>query len=68
MKSERTAVCEVVTRVGKNTQVNLTALEDQNTMLLNWSLQPGEHYTRGRRYKIVISEVDQHEGGDRNPQ
>ena len=69
MKSEREAVCEVVTKVGQNTQVNFTtpevAIQDQNVMLLNWRLKPGEHYVRGRRYKIAITEVDQHEGGDR---
>ena len=71
MKSEREAICQVVTKVGKTTQVNLTTPEgvvsEQNTMLLNWHLQPGEHYARGRRYEIIIRECgDQHDGGDRN--
>ena len=71
MKSVREAVCQVVTKVGKTTQVNLTIPEgfvpEQGTMLLNWYLKPGEHYVRGRRYNIVITECgDQHDGGDRN--
>jgi hypothetical protein len=70
MKSEREAVCQVVTNRGKITQVNLTtpasSVQEQNVMLLNWQLQPGEHYVRGRRYQITIRELDQHEGGDRS--
>ena len=71
MKSEREAICQVVTNRGKTTQVNLTTPEgvvsEQNAMLLNWHLQPGEHYVRGRRYRIAITECsDQHDGRDRN--
>ena len=71
MKSEREAVCQVVTYRGKIAQVNLTtpagSAQEQNAMLLNWQLQPDEHYVRGRRYRIVITECsDQHDGGDRN--
>lgn len=72
MKFEREAVCQVVTYRGKIAQVNLTTaagnIQEQQTMLLNWQLQPGEYYRNGRRYKIIITECDnQHDGGDRNP-